>query len=59
MATVLMYLSTPEEGGETVFPYAEKKVGLCAHVCVCMVRGWGQRCQVIGVQSRGRLQLEH
>lgn len=22
-----MYLSTPEEGGETVFPYAEKKVG--------------------------------
>lgn len=54
-----MYLSTPEEGGETVFPYAEKKVGLCAHVCVCMVRGWGQRCQVIGVQSRGRLQLEH
>jgi prolyl 4-hydroxylase len=26
MATVLMYLSTPEEGGETVFPDAEKKV---------------------------------
>ncbi|KAL4452128.1 hypothetical protein ABPG75_007790 [Micractinium tetrahymenae] len=26
VATVLMYLSTPEEGGETVFPYAEKKV---------------------------------
>jgi prolyl 4-hydroxylase len=26
IATVLMYLSTPEEGGETVFPYAEKKV---------------------------------
>ncbi len=27
IATVLMYLSTPEEGGETVFPQAEKKVG--------------------------------
>ncbi|PSC71217.1 putative prolyl 4-hydroxylase 6 isoform B [Micractinium conductrix] len=26
VATVLMYLATPEEGGETVFPYAEKKV---------------------------------
>lgn len=24
--TMLMYLSTPEEGGETVFPYAEHKV---------------------------------
>jgi prolyl 4-hydroxylase len=23
---VLMYLSTPEEGGETVFPYAEERV---------------------------------
>ncbi|KAI8102424.1 hypothetical protein M9435_006025 [Picochlorum sp. BPE23] len=26
IATVLMYLSTPEEGGETVFPHAEPKV---------------------------------
>ena len=26
VATVLMYLSTPDEGGETVFPYAEEKV---------------------------------
>lgn len=26
VATVLMYLTTPEEGGETVFPYGEKKV---------------------------------
>lgn len=26
IATVLMYLTTPEEGGETVFPRAEKKV---------------------------------
>jgi prolyl 4-hydroxylase len=26
VATVLIYLSTPEEGGETVFPLAEKKV---------------------------------
>lgn len=26
IATVLMYLTTPEEGGETVFPYSEKKV---------------------------------
>jgi prolyl 4-hydroxylase len=26
VATVLMYLATPEEGGETVFPYADKKV---------------------------------
>jgi prolyl 4-hydroxylase len=26
VATVLMYLSTPEEGGETVFPHAENKV---------------------------------
>jgi prolyl 4-hydroxylase len=25
-ATLLMYLSTPEEGGETVFPYADSKV---------------------------------
>ncbi|KAF8063844.1 TRN1 [Scenedesmus sp. PABB004] len=24
--TMLMYLSTPDEGGETVFPYAERKV---------------------------------
>ena len=26
IATVLMYLATPEEGGETVFPLADKKV---------------------------------
>lgn len=26
IVTVLMYLSTPEEGGETVFPDAERKV---------------------------------
>jgi len=26
IATVLMYLSTPEEGGETVFPYSKNKV---------------------------------
>lgn len=26
IATVLMYLTTPEEGGETVFPYAKDKV---------------------------------
>eukprot|EP00878_Enallax_costatus_P015111 GHUV01015823.1.p1 GENE.GHUV01015823.1~~GHUV01015823.1.p1 ORF type:complete len:220 (+),score=29.90 GHUV01015823.1:209-868(+) len=26
VVTVLMYLSTPEEGGETVFPYADQKV---------------------------------
>lgn len=26
VVTMLMYLSTPEEGGETVFPYAERKV---------------------------------
>lgn len=34
IATVLMYLSTPEEGGETVFPYAEKKVQWV--LCVCL-----------------------
>jgi prolyl 4-hydroxylase len=27
VATVLIYLATPEEGGETVFPHADKKVG--------------------------------
>jgi hypothetical protein len=26
IVTFLMYLSTPEEGGETVFPYADLKV---------------------------------
>jgi prolyl 4-hydroxylase len=26
IATVLMYLSTPDEGGETVFPSAKNKV---------------------------------
>lgn len=26
LATVLMYLTTPEEGGETVFPHADRKV---------------------------------
>lgn len=26
VATVLMYLTTPEDGGETVFPYADEKV---------------------------------
>ena len=26
LATVLMYLTTPEEGGETVFPNADRKV---------------------------------
>jgi prolyl 4-hydroxylase len=28
LATMLMYLATPEEGGETVFPNAENKVRL-------------------------------
>lgn len=71
VATVLMYLSTPEEGGETVFPYAEKKVGLCAHVCVCMVdsrwpfpgrrhlqRLHGRGREVRGMGSHGRVREE-
>jgi hypothetical protein len=36
LATVLIYLSTPEEGGENVFPHAENKVGArfrCSCIC--------------------------
>lgn len=40
-----MYLSTPEEGGETVFPYAEKKVG-----------GGGGGSAVVGRWAVGRWQ---
>eukprot|EP00775_Hariotina_reticulata_P002059 gene2059-2379_t len=39
VVTVLMYLSTPEEGGETVFPYAEEKVS---------GPGWSQ-CALLGL----------
>jgi hypothetical protein len=34
VVTFLMYLSTPEEGGETVFPYADRKVR-CWLPCQC------------------------
>lgn len=39
VVTMLMYLSTPDEGGETVFPDAERKVcgfWMCVCVCACV-----------------------
>lgn len=48
VATVLMYLATPEEGGETVFPYAEKKVGR---------REGRGRAGAPGLERRGALPL--
>lgn len=40
VATVLIYLATPEEGGETVFPHADKKA-----------RGMRQRREGVGVRA--------
>ena len=37
VVTLLMYLSTPKEGGETVFPDADRKVWVCV---------WGGGCHV-------------